>query len=108
MAQTPDTHWTAAPAFTFGNEPHLWPQVPQFAASDIRSTHWLPHRLGDGATQLEAHIGAPVVVEQRPVGAAQVVPHFPQLLVPVRLVSHPASGLAEQCAKPEVQALGGT
>lgn len=66
------------------------------------------HRVGAGATQLDEHAGAPVVVEQRPVGGVHFVPQPPQFAVPVRSVSHPSSGFVEQCANPDTHALAGT
>ena len=108
MEQTPERHWTVAPDLTLGSAPQLWPQDPQFAPSELKSTQRDPHRLGDGATQLDEQAGAPVVVEQRPVGATQAVPHLPQLVMVERLVSQPSSGSVEQWANPVVQALGGT
>ena len=86
----------------------MWPHEPQFAGSDWKSTQRLPHRSGDGAAQLEEQAGAPVVVEQRPMGATHAVPHLPQFMVVVRLASQPSSALVEQCANPVTHALGGT
>ena len=108
IEQTPEIHCVVAPDLTLGSAPQLWPQEPQFAGSDWKSTQRLPHRLGEGATQLEEQAGAPVVVEQSPVGETHAVPHLPQFVVVVRLASQPSSGLVEQCANPVTQALGGT
>jgi hypothetical protein len=91
-----------------GNAAQSWPHDPQFAESDLKSTHRAPHRSGAGATQLDEQVGAPVVVEHSAVGAVHAVPHLPQFVVVVRLVSQPSSDLVEQWANPVVQALGGT
>ena len=96
IEQTPEIHCVVAPDFTLGSAPQLWPQDPQFAGSDWKSTQRLPHRSGEGATQLDEHAGAPVVVEQSPVGATHAVPHLPQFVVDVRLASQPSSALVEQ------------
>jgi len=65
--------------------------------SDARLTHLLPHRSGDGATQLDEQAGVAVAVEHSPVGAAQVLPHWPQFEAVRRDVSHPSSARVEQC-----------
>lgn len=64
-----------APTFTLANVAQLCPQAPQLVASELRSTHFDPHKSGEGAVQLEEQVGAPVVVEQRAVGAVQTLPH---------------------------------
>jgi len=38
----------------------------------------VPHRFGAGATQLDAQLGDPDVVEQSAVGALHALPHWPQ------------------------------
>jgi hypothetical protein len=96
IEHTPERHCVVAPDLTLGSAPQSWPQEPQFAGSDWKSTQRLPHRLGEGATQLEEHAGAPVVVEQSPVGETHAVPHLPQFVVVDRLASQPSSGLVEQ------------
>jgi hypothetical protein len=73
--QTPATHWTGAPALTWGRAAQLLLQVPQLSGSLCVSTHFAPQRVGAGAAQLEAQVGAPVVVEHSPVGAAHALPH---------------------------------
>jgi hypothetical protein len=88
----------AAPGFTLGSVVQLCPHAPQFATSEPRSTHLDPHRSGEGDVQLDEHVGAPVVVEQSAVGAAHVLPHWPQLAERVRSVSQPSSARVEQCA----------
>ena len=107
--QTPERHWMpVAPAFTLVSVVQLWPHAPQFATSEPRSTHLDPHKSGEGDVQLEEHVGAPVVVEHKAVGAVQTLPHCPQLAGRVRSVSQPSSARVEQCAYPLLQALGGT
>jgi hypothetical protein len=108
IEQTPARHMTGAPGFTLGRAAQLWPQDPQLSGSDLKSTHLVPQRSGDGLTQLDEHIGAPVVVEHRAVGATHALPHLPQFVAVARSVSQPSSGFVEQCANPERQALGGT
>ncbi len=106
--QTPLWHCTVAPGLTLGSAPQSWPQDPQLAGSDLKSTQRDPHRSGEGATQLDEQAGAPVVVEHSAVGATHVVPHLPQLAGVARLVSQPSSDLVEQWANPVAHALGGT
>jgi hypothetical protein len=84
-----------APGFTFGNAVQSCPHVPQFVGSDARLTHLLVQRLGDGATQLDAQAGVPVV-EQSPVGLVHVLPHWPQFEGVVSGVSQPSSARVEQ------------
>ena len=76
IEHAPAWHWMpVAPALTLGSAAQMKPQVPQLAASDCRSTHFEPQRLGAGAAQLEEQVGAPVVDEHRAVGAAHAFPH---------------------------------
>jgi hypothetical protein len=60
---------------TLASVVQLWPQAPQLVRSESRSTHFEPHKSGDGVAQLDEQAGAPVVVEHRAVGAAQALPH---------------------------------
>jgi hypothetical protein len=62
-----------------GSAPQLKPQVPQLSGSVLRSTHLVVQRSGAGATQLDEHTGAPVVVEQSAVGAVHLVVQLPQV-----------------------------
>ena len=71
--------------------------APQFVGSDARLTHLLPHRSGEGAAQLDEHAGVPAAVEHRPVGAVQLLLHWPQFAAVVSDVSHPSSVRVEQC-----------
>ena len=43
------------------------------------STHFDPHRSGLGATQLDEHIGDPLVVEHSAVGAVHTFVQLPQV-----------------------------
>ena len=108
IEHTPLTHWTEAPGLTLGSAPQLKPHEPQLSGSVLRSTHLVVHRSGAGATQLDEHIGAPLVVEHSPVGAVHLVVQLPHDAALLRLVSHPRSGLPAQCAKPEAHDVGGT
>lgn len=78
------------------------------SGSDWKSTHLVPHRLGAGATQLDAQFGVLDVVEHSAVGALQTLPHCPQLCGWVRSVSQPSSGRDEQCAYPPRHDVAGT
>jgi hypothetical protein len=93
---------------TFASEVQSCPHEPQLSASDWKSTHLVPHRLGAGATQLDVQVGVAVVVEQSAVGALHALPHCPQLCDWVRSVSQPSSGRAEQWAYPLRHAVAGT
>ncbi|HVV17703.1 MAG TPA: hypothetical protein VHH90_10895 [Polyangia bacterium] len=42
-------------AFTFGSAVQSWLQAPQFVGSELKFTHFVPHRLGAGETQLDEH-----------------------------------------------------
>jgi hypothetical protein len=83
-------------------------QAPQFVGSEAKLTHFVPHRLGAGETQLDEHVYVDPDPEQSAVGAEQVFPQLPQLSDVLTLVSHPSSARVEQCAKPAAQADGGT
>jgi len=97
-----------APTLTPGRVVQSCPQAPQFVGDDFTSTHFVPHRSGAGAAQLDEQTGVLLLVEHSAVGAAQVLPHWPQFCGWVRSASHPSSALAEQWANPDRQALGGT
>jgi hypothetical protein len=97
-----------APFFTFASDVQSCPQAPQLSGSDWKSTHFVPHGLGAGATQLDAQLGVVEVVEQSAVGALHTRPHCPQLSGRVRSVSQPSSGRDEQCAYPPRHAVTGT
>jgi hypothetical protein len=107
IEHTPARHWTGAPGFTLSKVLQSWPQVPQFMASVFKSTHFVTQRSGDGLTQLDEHIGAPIVVEHRPVGATQFLVQLPQVAGADRLVSHPRSAAPAQWANPEAHDVGG-
>ena len=74
----------------------------------MKSTHFVPHRSGAGATQLDEQLGVEAVVEHNAVGATHTLPHWPQLCGRVRSASQPSSGLVEQCANPDTHADAGT
>jgi hypothetical protein len=93
---TPFTQLTVAPCLTLGSAPQLKPQLPQLSGSFWRSTHFVLHRSGAGATQLDEHMGAPLVVEHSPVGAVHLVVQLPQVFGLAKLDSQPRSGLPEQ------------
>jgi len=97
-----------APAFTFGSAVQSWPHAPQFVGSVAKLTHFVPHRLGAGATQLDEQVYVEPDAEQSAVGAAQALPHDPQLSGVLMLVSQPSSARVEQCAKPGEHAEAGT
>lgn len=97
-----------APGRTSASAVQSCPQTPQFVGSDLTSTHFDPHKSGNGETQLEAHAEAPVVDEQSAVGAAHFLPHCPQLSDEVVSASQPSSARLEQWAKPDAHAPGGT
>jgi hypothetical protein len=61
--------------------PQAWPHAPQFALSECRSTHAVPH-----AVRPDGHPQAPAV--HSVVGAVQVAPHAPQLAGSVASVAH--------------------
>jgi hypothetical protein len=82
--------------------------APQLVGSDVRSTHFVAHRFGDGATQLDEQAKAVPDIEQSAVGATQVFPQEPQFACVLRSVSQPSSGRVEQCPKPAEQAAAGT
>jgi len=93
----PDRHSIpVAPGRTSGKAVQSCPQTPQLVGSDLTSTHFEPHRSGNGATQLDAHAAAPVVDEQSAVGAAHFLPHCPQLSDDVVSASQPSSARLEQ------------
>ncbi|HVY37319.1 MAG TPA: hypothetical protein VHM31_05270 [Polyangia bacterium] len=91
------SHVTAAPGFRCGRAVQSCPQVPQFVGSVLVSTHFDPQRFGVGDTQLDAQVGAPVVVEHRPSGAVQLFVQLPHVAGRVKSVSQPSSGFDEQC-----------
>ena len=97
-----------APAFTLGNVVQLWLHAPQLVGSDARLTQLLPHRSGDGATQLDEQVGFAVAVEQRAVRLVQALAHWPQLAGVFSDVSQPSSAREEQWPKPDPHAAGGT
>ena len=70
--------------------------APQFVGSLARLTHLLPHRSGDGDTQLDEQVGVPDAVEQSPVGLVHVVVHDPQVAGSLSDVSQPSSARVEQ------------
>jgi len=81
--------------------------APQFVGSDCRLTQLLPHRSGDGATQLDEQAGVPEAVEHRPVGLVHVLLHWPQFEGVFSDVSHPSSARVEQWPKPLAHAAAG-
>ncbi len=107
IEHTPRTHCTVEPGLTLGNAPQLNPQLPQLSGSLCRSTHFVLHRSGAGDTQLDEHIGAPLVVEQSAVGAVHLVVQPPQVSGLAKLASQPRSGLPAQCANPDRHDVGG-
>jgi hypothetical protein len=107
IEHTPLTQLTVAPCLTLGKAPQLKPQLPQLSGSFCRSTHFVLHRSGEGATQLDEHMAAPLVVEQSPVGDEHLIVQLPQVFGLVKLDSQPRSGLPAQCANPDTHAVGG-
>jgi hypothetical protein len=111
MTHAPATHCTAgavAPGFTLGKEVQAWPHAPQFFASVIRFTHWVPHTFGDDPLQLGRQLAGWVWVEQSGVAPLQARVQLPQCAGVVRAASQPSLGCAEQWAYPAAQAAGGT
>lgn len=106
--QRPALQETAAPAFKLGSVVQSRSQLPQCLGSVWVLTQLAPHRLGVGETQLEEQTGAPVIVEHRPRGATQRLVQLPQVLVLVKLVSHPSLPAALQCPNPLTHAEGCT
>jgi hypothetical protein len=97
---------TAAPGLRCGSAVQSCPQLPQLVGSVLVSTHFDVQRSGVGDAQLDEQVGVPLVVEHSPRGAAQVFVQLPQVWGRVKSVSHPSSGLAEQCPNPVTQAAG--
>jgi hypothetical protein len=83
-------------------------QAPQFVGSELKLTHFVPHRLGAGESQLDEQAYVDPDAEQSPVGAEQVFAQAPQLAGVFRLVSQPSSARVEQCAYPGEHAAAGT
>lgn len=97
-----------APGLTFGSAVQSCPQAPQLVGSELKLTHFVPHRLGFGETQLDEQAYVDPDPEQSAVGTVQVLPQLPQLSEVLRLVSQPSSARVEQCPYPARQAAGGT
>jgi len=85
-----------APGLTLARPVQSCAQLPQLSGSLLKSTHFVPHRSGAGAAQLEEQVGVLVLEEQSAVGAAQARPHWPQLCGRVRSLSQPSSARVEQ------------
>ncbi len=94
--QTPAWQLTVAPGLTLGSDEQSWPQLPQFLASDLRSTHMLPHTSAVDPVQVETHFPVPDAVEQTGEVPEQVTPQVPQFGELARLASQPSSGRGEQ------------
>jgi hypothetical protein len=108
-AQTPA--WQVTPialAFTLGSALQSCPQVPQFFASDLRSTHMVPQISAVAPVQFDVHFAVPVAVEHTGADPAHATPQPPQLGEFARSASQPSSGRGEQWANPVRQAVGGT
>jgi hypothetical protein len=88
--------------------PQSCPQAPQFAASVILFTHFVPQTSGVEPPQLGRQVAGVLCSEHSGVAPLHTSEQLPQVAGVLRSASQPSSGFAEQCACPDAQALGGT
>ena len=111
ITHEPDTHWTAgavAPGLTFMSAPQSWLHAPQFLASVILLTHFVPQTSGVDPPQLGRQVAGVLCNEQSGVAPLHNSEQLPQLAGVLRSASQPSSDRAEQCACPDAHADGGT